>query len=77
MPRLKDDKICDLNQSLTCVVEAKTNLMQQNMENSLKMSKSNFDHDGLACGCLPACTSLQYLGEISHDEIVLKKKHNK
>lgn len=70
MPRLKGDAVCDsTNQSLACVEDAKIKLMQKNMEESLRTSKSYDDRGDMACGCLPACTSLQYEGEISHDDI--------
>lgn len=69
MPRLQGDKVCDSDASLNCFEEAKKNLMQQNMEESLRTSSSYDDRGSVTCGCLPACTSLQYEGEISHDDI--------
>lgn len=68
MPRLKGDLLCDKNQS-ACFEEAKKLLMKENMEESLSTSETYDDRGELACGCLPACTSLQYEGEISHDDI--------
>lgn len=67
MPRLKGDKVCDSEASLNCFEEAKKNMMQLNMEESLRTSKSYDDRGNVMC--LPACTSLQYEGEISHDDI--------
>lgn len=69
MPRLKGDHVCDSEKSLVCFDDAKKKLMQLNMEESLSTSKTYDDRGSLACGCLPACTSLQYEGEISHDDI--------
>ncbi|CRL02114.1 CLUMA_CG015356, isoform A [Clunio marinus] len=69
MPRLKGDAVCDSNRSLTCFDEAKKNLMQKTMEESLQTSTSYDDRGRMTCDCLPACTSLQYEGEISHDDI--------
>ena len=68
MPRLKGDRICDLAQT-KCFEEAKKTLSIYNMEKSLKSSTTYADRGDVACGCLPACTSLQYEGEISHDDI--------
>lgn len=67
MPRLKGDTACD-HSSFQCVEDAKKKLMQINMEESLSTSKKYDDQGEMACGCLPACTSLQYEGEISHDD---------
>lgn len=69
MPRLQGDKVCDKETSLTCFDEAKKKLMQENMEESLRTSTRYDDRGNVICGCLPACTSLQYEGEISHDDI--------
>lgn len=69
MPRLKGDNVCDSENSLICFDEAKKKLMQQNMEDSLRTSDNYDDRGSIACGCLPACTSLHYEGEISHDDI--------
>ena len=68
-PRLKNNKICDTAQSLDCYKTHKKKLMTENMEMSLKTSSSFDDRGSIACGCLPACTSLSYEGEISHDDI--------
>lgn len=67
MPRLKGDTLCDLSKS-RCVEEAKKNMMKKNMEDSLRTSKKYDDRGEIACSCLPACTSLAYEGEISHDD---------
>lgn len=68
MPRFRGDKVCDQSQT-KCFEEAKKKLSIMNMENSLRTSKTYSDRGHIACDCLPACTSLQYEGEISHDDI--------
>jgi acid-sensing ion channel, other len=68
MPRLGGDTLCDITQN-QCFEEAKKNMSMKNMEDSLRTSKTYDDRGHIACDCLPACTSLQYEGEISHDDI--------
>lgn len=69
LPRLEQDSICDDEKSKQCYENAKKEMMKQNMELSLKTSESYDDRGKIACECLPACTSLNYEGEISHDDI--------
>lgn len=75
MPRLKGDHVCD-NSSLSCYVKAKKDLMLLSMKQGVNAQiKENKDLAQTVCGCLPACTSLSYEGEISHDDIRYFKKH--
>lgn len=69
IPRFKGVKICNSEKSRVCYNDAKKEMMRENMETSLKTSNSYDDRGKLACDCLPACTSLSYEGEISHDDI--------
>jgi acid-sensing ion channel, other len=68
MPRWRGDKVCDDTQT-KCYEDAKKRMSIKNMEDSLRTSQSYTDHGSNECECLPACTSLQYEGEISHDDI--------
>ena len=68
-PCLWNESICDKNQSRYCYKEQKKNLTNENMKNSLKSSRSLDDRSNIICGCLPACTSLSYEAELSHDDI--------
>lgn len=68
MPRLSGDKVCDVSQT-KCYEDAKKDLSIENMKESLRTSETYEDRGHIACDCLPACSSLQYEGEISHDDI--------
>lgn len=68
MPRKIGVDICD-ETKMKCFEAAKRNFSMRKMEDSLMTSETYDDRGEIACGCLPACTSLQYEGEISHDDI--------
>jgi len=77
MPRMREDRICSLEND-TCYKKARRDLMKINMEDSLSTSESYEDPGkGGVCECLPTCTSLQYEGEISHDDIRYFGKYRK
>lgn len=68
MPRMEDEKVCNWTQQ-ECYRDGKLSTLVHTMEKSLNTSRSFLQHGKSACGCLPACTSLEYDGEISVDEM--------
>lgn len=68
MPRLSNERTCDESQQ-QCYHDGKRETLIHIMEKSLKTSKGIHDLGKMACGCLPACTSLEYEGVTSIDEL--------
>lgn len=68
MPRRFDEPACNLTQQ-DCYQRGKRSTLIHTMEKSLNTSQNFLQHGKTACGCLPACTSLEYEGEISVDEL--------
>lgn len=68
MPRMRYEKMCNFSQQ-ECYSNGKIDTLIHIMEKSLNTSKSVHQHGKTACDCFPACTSLEYDGEVSVDEL--------